>query len=80
MNEKKDLFKFVELLTKMNGAELCGVAKILNVPLVDFEKLDEKQQPTARNGQDIVIDLENKFVALDRSARRRLMRLLKKVN
>ena len=37
---EKDFEYFVKNITKLNPAEFCGLAKILSVPMIDKEKVE----------------------------------------
>ena len=70
MTSDKAALKFVNALLQLNPVEFLGVSKILCVPVVDSEK-----EP--RQFDEILSDLIDNFIKLNRRNRRELLSILK---
>lgn len=91
----KLMMDFVNKLLTLEPAEVCGVARILGVPLFKDGKLlaeeatascstPEEQQEYLKNNcmrdtEDIISDMIDAYCALNRQRRRNLMKILRKV-
>ena len=78
MEEKKiserNLLEFINLLSTLEEVEIMGVAKILGVPTM---KEDGKEP---REGTDILSDMIDAFIIMQRRPRRELIQVMRAAN
>lgn len=70
MSYDKAALQFVNAIVKLNPIEFIGVSKILCVPMVNTEK-------EARQFDDILSDMIDNFIKLNRRNKRELLQILK---
>lgn len=80
MNQR-NMEKFLKALAKLSVEEFCGVAKMMNVELVewiesDIDCADPKKEPILRNAEDIINEMYHKFQTYNRVRRRNLMSII----
>ena len=76
-NAKRNLRDFAKLLVQLDGAEVIGLARILQVELFYKDIKDENGLPTPRSGEAIIEDCLVKFNALNRQYRKEILRLMR---
>ena len=92
---EKDFEYFVKNITKLNPAEFCGLAKILSVPMIDKEKvenltpeqveelkLQEKENymiEFARPMDIVLEEMMDRYLALSKRRRKEINQILKDV-
>ena len=69
----QDLEKLMLEISKLNAIEFLGVAKFLNVDLVDEDK-------KPRNFELVLSEILDKYITLSRRQRRTFMKLIKSAN
>jgi hypothetical protein len=94
-NREKDFEFFVKNIGKLEPAEFCGLARVLNVPMIKQEKLgglkkedyeamglDEKTEYVAeltRPMDEVLEQMMDKFLSLPRKRRKEINQILKDV-
>lgn len=94
-NLEKDFEFFVKNIGKLAPAEFCGLARVLNVPMIKQEKLDglkkedyeamgldEKTEYVAeltRPMDEVLEQMMDKFLGLPRKRRKEINQILKDV-
>jgi hypothetical protein len=73
---EEQLTKFITSLAKLDGAQICGVARIMSV-VTDYQE-EEGGKRILRDGNDVVRDMVKTYLGLGRVQRRRLLALMKK--
>lgn len=73
---EEQLTKFITALAKLDGAQICGVARIMGV-VTDYQE-EEGGKRILRDGNDVVRDMVKTYLGLGRVQRRRLLALMKK--
>lgn len=92
---EKDFEYFVRNITKLNPAEFCGLAKVLSVPMIDKEKvenlteeqieqlkLEEKENymiEFARPMDKVLEEMMDRFLELSKKRRQEINQILKDV-
>ena len=77
-NKEKSVTKFAEQLVKLDAPSVLGVARLLGVELFYPDVKDEQNMPIPRTGEAILEDCLIKFYALNREARKELLKITKK--
>lgn len=75
--KEKQTNKFALLLTKLDGASLIGLTRILQVKVFYDDVKDENGKPMPRSGEQIIEDCLVKFHSLNREKRRQILRILR---
>ena len=70
--------EFIALMMGLEAEEICALAKFLGVRLLTDNVDPETKKAITRDGADIIDDIIDHFVQLDRTDRRFLIRYLKK--
>ena len=74
---EKNTNEFAKLLTKLDGASLIGLTRILEVKVFYDDVKDENGRPMPRSGEAIVEECLVKFHSLNREKRRQILRILR---
>ena len=74
---EKNTNEFALLLTKLDGASLIGLTRVLEVKVFYDDVKDENGKPMPRSGEAIIEDCLVKFHALNREKRRQILRILR---
>jgi hypothetical protein len=77
--KEKQTNEFALLLTKLNGASLIGLTRLLQVKVFYDDVKDENGKPMPRSGEQIIEDCLVKFHSLNREKRRDILRVLRAV-
>ena len=77
--KEKQTNEFALLLTKLNGASLIGLTRLLQVKVFYDDVKDENGKPMPRSGEQIIEDCLVKFHSLNREKRREILRVLRAV-
>lgn len=72
--EVKQWDTFMEYLLKLNAVEFIGVAKMLGVEVVELDNFEDP----GKDFSVVLLEMVNKFNALDRRKRRNLLKIIKK--
>lgn len=75
--ENKDLNTFANLITKLDGGEFIGLAKMLCVRVFKEDAVDIKGKPAPRKAEDMIVDCLTAFAALNRKQRRDILKVLR---
>lgn len=67
----KNKKEFATLLSKLGVEEFFGVCRIMNIPVIDVETKD------FREGEDLIVEVLEKFPTYNRTQRRNLLRILR---
>lgn len=81
MNEKKEVAhgqEFVELMLKLDAAELCALCKVLDVRLLTDEVDPETKKAIPRDGIELIENCIDHFAQMNRVDRRWLLKYLRK--
>lgn len=92
---EKDFEYFVKNIGKLNPAEFCGLAKVLSVPMIDKEKVEDltPEQIEELKLQDkenymiefsrpmdtVLEEMMNRFLGLSKKRRKEINQILKDV-
>lgn len=68
----------MEAITRMRPIEFTGLARLLNVQVVEQVEGEEKLQP--RDFSDVFGDIMAKYDAMNRQQKRNLLKLVQKSN
>lgn len=71
---ERNLLEFISLLSQLEEAEVMGVANILGVPIMN----EDGKEP--REGTDILSDMIDKFILMQRRARKELIGVMRTAN
>jgi hypothetical protein len=74
---EKNTNEFALLLTKLDGASLIGLTRMLEVKVFYDDVKDENGKPMPRSGEVIIEDCLVKFHSLNREKRRQILRILR---
>ena len=74
---EKNTNEFARLLTKLDGASIIGLTRLLEVKVFYDDVRDDNGKPMPRSGEAIVEDCLVKFHALNRQKRRQVLRILR---
>ena len=74
---EKNTNEFALLLTKLDGASLIGLTRILEVKVFYDDVKDENGKPMPRSGEAIIEDCLVKFHSLNREKRRQILHILR---
>jgi hypothetical protein len=77
--KEKQTNEFALLLTKLDGASLIGLTRLLQVKVFYDDVKDENGKPMPRSGEQIIEDCLVKFHSLNREKRRDILRVLRAV-
>lgn len=77
--KEKQTNEFALLLTKLDGASLIGLTRLLQVKVFYDDVKDENGKPMPRSGEQIIEDCLVKFHSLNRERRREILRVLRAV-
>lgn len=75
--KEKQTNEFALLLTKLDGASLIGLTRLLQVKVFYDDVKDENGKPMPRSGEQIIEDCLVKFHSLNRERRREILRVLR---
>jgi hypothetical protein len=75
--KEKQTNEFALLLTKLDGASLIGLTRLLQVKVFYDDVKDENGKPMPRSGEQIIEDCLVKFHSLNRERRREILRILR---
>ena len=75
--KEKQTNQFALLLTKLDGASLIGLTRLLQVKVFYDDVKDENGKPMPRSGEQIIEDCLVKFHSLNREKRREILRILR---
>lgn len=73
MMSEKGLIEFVDLISRLNAIEFLGILKLLEVPL-----LDDKNENKEREFHELVSDMIDRFITLNRKQRREIVSILRR--
>ena len=76
-NKKKNLTDFALLISKLDGASMIGLTRLLQVKVFYDDVKDENGKPMPRSGEAIIEDCLVKFNSLDRAERRHILKILR---
>jgi hypothetical protein len=92
---EKDFEYFVRNIGKLNPAEFCGLAKVLSVPMIDKEKVENLTQEQieelklqdkenymiefARPMDKVLEEMMDRFLGLSKKRRREINQILKDI-
>ena len=76
-NKKKNLTDFALLISKLDGASMIGLTRLLQVKVFYDDVKDENGKPMPRSGEAIIEDCLVKFNSLDRAKRRHILKILR---
>ena len=76
---EKNTTEFAKLLTKLDGASLIGLTRILEVKVFYDDVKDDNGKSMPRSGQAIIEDCLVKFHSLNRERRRQILRILRAI-
>lgn len=76
---EKNTNEFAKLLTKLDGASLIGLTRILKVKVFYDDVKDDRGKPMPRSGEQIIEDCLVKFHSLNREKRREILRMMRAV-
>ena len=92
---EKDFEYFIRNIGKLNPAEFCGLAKILSVPMIDREKVENLTQEQieelklqdkenymiefSRPMDKVLEEMVDRFLGLSKKRRREINQILKDV-
>lgn len=74
---EKNTNEFARLLTKLDGASIIGLTRLLEVKVFYDDVKDDNGKPMPRSGEAIVEDCLVKFHSLNRQKRRQVLRILR---
>lgn len=72
---EKNLIKFVKEISKLEPIEFMGLAKILNIELVE-----NNEKKTPRTFETVMSEIIDKYIKLSRTQRRSVMKIVKNAN
>lgn len=73
---ERALVDFVNALGKLNGLELCAIARMLDVKLEKALTDEKSNKREMRDGQDIIAEMVCAYSRLNRRQRRNLMSII----
>ena len=92
---EKDFEYFVRNIGKLNSAEFCGLAKVLSVPMIDKEKVENLTQEQieelklqdkenymiefSRPMDKVLEEMMDRFLGLSKKRRREINQIIKDV-
>ena len=74
---KKNVNEFAKLLIKLDGAQVVGLTRILEVKVFYDDVKDEKGHPMPRSAEAIIEDCLVKFNAMNRERRKEVLRIMR---
>ena len=75
--KKKNVNEFARLICKLNGAQIIGLTRLLQVKVFYDDVKDDNGKPMPRGGEAIIEDCLVKFNALNYEKRREILKLLR---
>lgn len=75
--KKGNLNEFAKLLTKLDGASVIGLTRILKVKVFYDDVFDDQGHPMPRSGEAIIEDCLVKFNSMNRTERRNILKILR---
>ena len=76
-NRDKSTTEFAKLISKLNGAQVIGLTRLLKVKVFYDDVKDDNGHPMPRSGEAIIEDCLVKFHAMNRADRRNILKLVK---
>jgi hypothetical protein len=77
--KEKQTNEFAKLLTKLDGASIIGLTRILQVRVFYEDVKDDKGKPMPRSGEQIIEDCLVKFHSLNREKRKQILRMMRSI-
>jgi hypothetical protein len=77
--KEKQTTEFAKLLTKLDGASIIGLTRILQVRVFYEDVKDDNGKPMPRSGEQIIEDCLVKFHSLNREKRREILRMMRSI-
>jgi hypothetical protein len=74
---KKNVNEFAKLLIKLDGAQVVGLTRILEVKVFYDDVKDEKGHPMPRSAEAIIEDCLVKFNSMNRERRKEVLRIMR---
>ena len=74
---KKNVNEFAKLLITLDGAQVVGLTRILEVKVFYDDVKDEKGHPMPRSAEAIIEDCLVKFNAMNRDRRKEVLRIMR---
>jgi hypothetical protein len=74
---KKNVNEFAKLLIKLDGAQVIGLTRILEVKVFYDDVKDEKGHPMPRSAEAIIEDCLVKFNSMNRERRKEVLRIMR---
>lgn len=74
---KKNVNEFAKLLVKLDGAQVIGLTRLLQVKVFYDDVKDDKGHPMPRSAEAIIEDCLVKFNSLNREERKNILRIMR---
>ena len=74
---KKNVNEFARLLVKLDGAQVIGLTRILEVKVFYDDVKDDKGHPMPRSAEAIIEDCLVKFNSMNRQQRKDVLRIMR---
>lgn len=74
---KKNVNEFAKLLIKLDGAQVVGLTRMLEVNVFYDDVKDEKGHPMPRSAEAIIEDCLVKFNSMNREKRKEVLRIMR---
>lgn len=74
---KKNVNEFAKLLVKLDGAQVIGLTRILQVKVFYDDIKDEQGHPMPRSAEAIIEDCLVKFNSMNREQRKSVLRIMR---
>ena len=74
---KRNVNEFARLLIKLDGAQVIGLTRILQVKVFYDDVKDEKGHPMPRSAEAIIEDCLVKFNSMNRQERKDVLRIMR---